>query len=335
MFKVANLFFREWAKRFGSNLMKRSSGGSVVPAFPLHQNRTKLALSYVGILTYLGIRKSMADEKRDKTTTTVKMALLAQQEGKMEVAEKLLHVALRLAQEQIDTNAETYIYDAMGNLALEVQDYEKAMKLFKQVALRLVNRGTHLDDDAMIDISLKLAEIYSNLLEHEKAESGFDYCFKILHSKIATGKATKDQKLLMSKTSNSFAKHLMNRQMFERAMHYFKIGYEISEKENGRVHPQTVILMNDLATCYSKIGDHMQALEYLKQAIDIAKENNYMELSCYYTNLAQLLLLTEEYTEAERYCIKAYECATTKEQKKEANGCTRLVKDMKNVLVKV
>lgn len=71
----------------------------------------------------------------------------------------MLHVALRQAQTLQNEDGITYIYDIMANLAFEMGENEKAVKLFKSVMSRLLSTGTPQNDKAIIHMSLKVAKI--------------------------------------------------------------------------------------------------------------------------------------------------------------------------------
>ena len=75
-------------------------------------------------------------------------------------AEQMLHVALKIAQEQQSYDGITYIYDILANLALEQKEYKKAENLFVNVMQRLVSQGVPQTDNRIIHMSLKVADIY-------------------------------------------------------------------------------------------------------------------------------------------------------------------------------
>lgn len=82
------------------------------------------------------------------------------QKGELKKAEQMLHIALKLAQEQQNYDGVTYIYDLLANLAYERGEYEKAEKLFVSVMQRLLSMDVSKTDNKMIHMSLKLANIY-------------------------------------------------------------------------------------------------------------------------------------------------------------------------------
>jgi len=72
----------------------------------------------------------------------------------------MLHLALKLAQEQINAEGITYVYDVMANLAYDTGEYDKSEKLFVNVLQRLLAQGLPGNDNKLIHISLKIASIY-------------------------------------------------------------------------------------------------------------------------------------------------------------------------------
>lgn len=53
---------------------------------------------------------------------------------------------------------------------------DPAERLFTTVMGRLIAKGTPQNDPAVIEISLKLSDIYGLKGDHEKAELGFQFC---------------------------------------------------------------------------------------------------------------------------------------------------------------
>jgi tetratricopeptide repeat protein 19 len=82
------------------------------------------------------------------------------QKGEFKKAEQMLHIALKLAQEQQNYDGITYVYDLLANLAYEQGEYGKAEKLFLSVMQRLLSVGVPKTDNKVIHISLKLSNIY-------------------------------------------------------------------------------------------------------------------------------------------------------------------------------
>ena len=102
----------------------------------------------------------------------------------MERADKLLHVALKLANDLQHQAAITHIYCLMANLALERGFLRQAERLFTNVLQRILAEGEAQESNAVVDISLKLAKIFVANNDLHKAEQGFKFCTEAMAKKI-------------------------------------------------------------------------------------------------------------------------------------------------------
>jgi len=79
----------------------------------------------------------------------------------------------------------TQIIDMQANVAFMRQDYKKAELLFKNVAQRLIYHQNHLQtDNSIVEISLKLAQIYKETGRFPEALAGFQYCVETQQKKV-------------------------------------------------------------------------------------------------------------------------------------------------------
>lgn len=101
-----------------------------------------LALS---VLSWLGFIDE-DEEKESELIMTLKRAVLSKKREQYDKAEQLLHIALRLAQQQQNEQGITYCYDLMANVAFDRYELDKAEKLFVSVLQRLLSGGTSQDD---------------------------------------------------------------------------------------------------------------------------------------------------------------------------------------------
>lgn len=81
-----------------------------------------------------------------KLKTTMKRTILCIHRGEYKKAEQMAHLALRMAQEMQHYDGITFVYDVLGNLAYERNQYEKAEKLFVTVLQRLIQKNVSQDD---------------------------------------------------------------------------------------------------------------------------------------------------------------------------------------------
>lgn len=105
-------------------------------------SRAILALS---ILKWIGFEEE-DEEKESELIMTLKRAVLCMNREQYDKAEQMLHLALRLAQEQQNSQGVLYCYDLMANLALERHELHKAEKLFVSVMQLLLSHGEKEDD---------------------------------------------------------------------------------------------------------------------------------------------------------------------------------------------
>lgn len=99
----------------------------------------------LSILTWLGFTKE--DEKKEsELIMTLKRAILCTQREQFEKAEQMLHLALRIAQQQQNEQGVLYCYDLMANLAFDTFELTKAEKLFVDVLQKLLAGGMKDDD---------------------------------------------------------------------------------------------------------------------------------------------------------------------------------------------
>ncbi|XP_055432404.1 tetratricopeptide repeat protein 19, mitochondrial isoform X2 [Bubalus kerabau] len=114
----------------------------------------------------------------------LKRAKLCIMKDEPEEAELILHDALHLAHKSHNTEAITYTYDLMANLAFIRGQLENAEKLFKATMSYLLGAGMQQEDNAIIEISLKLATIYAAQSRQELALAGYEFCISTLEEKI-------------------------------------------------------------------------------------------------------------------------------------------------------
>lgn len=99
----------------------------------------------LSILTWLGFTKD-DEEKESELIMTLKRAILCTQREQFEKAEQMLHLALRIAQQQQNKQGILYCFDLMANVAFDNFELEKAEKLFVSVLQILLSEGMKDDN---------------------------------------------------------------------------------------------------------------------------------------------------------------------------------------------
>ena len=87
--------------------------------------------------------------------------------------------------------AKTNIYDSLADMALGMGQLEKAERLYKETMKGCLQQGLPQDDNAIIELSIKVASIYAMMDKRPEAEQGLLYCIKAQDAKLTADKAEK------------------------------------------------------------------------------------------------------------------------------------------------
>lgn len=155
---------------------------------------------------YLLLRK-LPEEDEDspegKLKTTMKRTILCIQKGEFKKAEQMGHLALRMAQEMQHYDGITFVYDLLGNLAYEVNQFDKAEKLFETVLKRLLQKGVPEDDIRVLHLSLKVAQVVEYQGESDEANTNYIWTMKKMDDKLKRDPENADLHELWGLANNS------------------------------------------------------------------------------------------------------------------------------------
>uniref|UniRef100_A0A663MFB1 Tetratricopeptide repeat protein 19, mitochondrial n=1 Tax=Athene cunicularia TaxID=194338 RepID=A0A663MFB1_ATHCN len=218
---------------------------------------------------------------------------LSVMKGELGEAERVLHQALRLSHQADNRKAIVYTYSMV-----------KA------------------DDNAILEMSLKLASIYAAQKQHKLALAGYEFCILTLEEKIAKQKDLPEDvlpaeekantRLLLGMSLDSYARYLLNVNQLPVAQKMYEKALQISNDVQGETHPQTVVLMNDLATVLDAQGHYDEAYSYVKRAAELAKETQHPEEHMVLNNLAAILMHKEDFLQAKQVYKEALKQAQQK-----------------------
>uniref|UniRef100_A0A8C9G6Q4 Tetratricopeptide repeat protein 19, mitochondrial n=1 Tax=Pavo cristatus TaxID=9049 RepID=A0A8C9G6Q4_PAVCR len=208
--------------------------------------------------------------------------------GELGEAERLLHRALHLAHQADNRRAIIYTYSMMANVA------------FMQGQLDNLRCVSWQDDNAILEMSLKLASIYAAQKQHKLALAGYEFCILTLEEKIAKQKDLPEDvlpaeekantRLLLGMSLDSYARYLLDINQLSVAQKMYEKALQISNDVQGETHPQTVVLMNDLATVLDAQGHYDEAYSHVKRAAELAKVTQHPEEHMVLNNLAAILM---------------------------------------------
>nr|CAG4640884.1 EOG090X06TI [Eulimnadia texana] len=240
-----------------------------------------------------GSGTALEEAETGRNKKTFKRRVIHFNRGENDKAEQLLHVALRSAQELNNIKAERYIVDLLANNAYDMGDFHKAEKLFKDLISQLLSEGLSADDNAIIHMSAKLANLYGLVHQDEKANEGFKFCIEQLKQKIDKGANDHDTLALYGLSLHWFGEYKFTRELYAEALALFEKSHQIAIKIHGPDHSQCLLLLNNMAATCNSLGKFDSAIEHLNEAIKQASshpDENRDDLPCYYINLANVYL---------------------------------------------
>ncbi|XP_068832927.1 tetratricopeptide repeat protein 19, mitochondrial isoform X2 [Capricornis sumatraensis] len=193
----------------------------------------------------------------------------------------------------------------MANLAFIRGQLENAEKLFKATMSYLLGGGMQQEDNAIIEISLKLATIYAAQSRQELALAGYEFCISTLEEKIERERELSEDilsaddkantRLLLGMCLDTYARYLLFSQHPSQAQRMYEKALRISEEILGERHPQTIVLLNDLATTLDTQGLIDEACVHAQRASDLARQVEHPELHVLLSNLAAVLTHRERF----------------------------------------
>ncbi|XP_018416526.1 PREDICTED: tetratricopeptide repeat protein 19, mitochondrial [Nanorana parkeri] len=269
-------------------------------------------------------------EPEQEIVYLLKKAKLSIMKDEMDEAEELLHKTLHLAQECKSKRAILYTYDLMANLALLRGRYDTAEKLFKTTMVYMLDSGIKQDDNSFLEISLKLASIFAAQNQKDLAVAGYQFCILSLDTRtkqerdlpeeVMAAEEKTNTRLLLGLCLDSYARYLVSESQLLHAQVMYEKALKICKEEQGDLHPQTITLLNDLATVMEAQGRYDEAYTFASQALHLAEKADHPDHHIMLSNMAAILMhqgKMENLVDAERIFRKALMKA---EEKKDAKS---------------
>ncbi|XP_015668017.1 tetratricopeptide repeat protein 19, mitochondrial [Protobothrops mucrosquamatus] len=186
------------------------------------------------------------------------------------------------------------------------------------ICFMLGGRG-HQDDNAILQMSLKLASIYAAQNQDKLALAGYQFCILTLEEKVAKQKETpadalpeeerSNTHLLLAMTLDSYARYLLAHQQTALAQTNYERALQIAVEVSGEKHPQTVVVMNDLATALDAQGLYEEAYAQVSRAAELAQQTQHPDAHVILNNLAGILIHKGDYSQAQLVYQTALEVA--------------------------
>lgn len=227
--------------------------------------------------------------------------------------------------------AETYIFDLMGNLAYETNDLEKAEKLFINVIQRLMQFEKAAEDDIrLLHISTKIAHIAYLQNDLEKAMLGYEFVLERIEKKDYLNDENFFE--LWGLVKNFLGQALISLNQHEKAKQALLDAQKIFIKFREEVSEDGMILLNNLSVCHAELKEFEKAEQYLKKAIEIAKELKLEDISPYQINLGMLYIKQKMIEKAQVACRAAWQIAKKHENPEALAGAENCLDQVKKAL---
>ncbi|XP_050406875.1 tetratricopeptide repeat protein 19, mitochondrial [Patella vulgata] len=270
------------------------------------------------------------------------MARLAQMKQDEEKAITYLHKALTAADDEFKHNrmsekdyiyARINVFDSLANIALAKGEYTKAEKLFKETMKGCLEVGITKTDNAMVEMSIKLASIYAMQKREDEAVRGYEFCIETQDLKVKDPECDIDSLALLGIALESYGRYLLYHKNLEQSLVMLTRAVEVAKTTLGESGMQTLVLMNDLATVYILKKDFEKAEALLKQAIETGEKVESTHCPALYCNLGAVYLRKSQLSDTELACKHGLQLAkkyTDKLAIEQAKICLKKVKEMKN-----
>jgi tetratricopeptide (TPR) repeat protein len=258
--------------------------------FPIRQVNVASKTLFAGIFGF-----SLSSDT--DITQTVKRGLLAQYQRKYDLAENLFHDAIKLYDKQKDEKkasiVKTNLYLYLANLYYEAKDWKRSFNLFQE-SLRdlIVNSKYESNSETIIEISLKMSNIFANEGRIHAAKVGYEFCQEAALSKLKEYELKKsteessndlDSKLVNIKalyviTLQTFGRYLASLEEYGQAVTLLEQAKILaanlfnSEKEQELHNLKLSSLYNDLAIAYYGVENYEEALTLLAKSLEFIEE---------------------------------------------------------------
>ncbi|KAE8746959.1 hypothetical protein FOCC_FOCC006379 [Frankliniella occidentalis] len=254
------------------------------------------------------------------------------QKGEPEKAERLLHIALKMAQDLKHEKGITYVYDTMANLAFENGEYSKAQGLFVEVLRRLIGSGLSQDDMIVVNISLKIADTFVALSDYEKGEQGFLFCIDTLTKKISEGASDEDTSMLLAQSLDRYSLYLLHARRPKEAAKHIEKAVEIAESILGSLDNKIgAILLSDMGVIKTAAGESEVANQCFEKALQIANRDEVdTSVAVIMVNRGIALRDNGIHEEAKHWCELGLQNALKENNKSILKAAQECLKDNKN-----
>ncbi|KAH3791867.1 hypothetical protein DPMN_145358 [Dreissena polymorpha] len=217
-------------------------------------------------------------------------------------------------------NHRVFIYDQIADMMLDIGDYKNAELVFKDTMKLALQLGMAEDDNAMIEMSLKLATIYLYTGRMDIGVVGIRHCIAEQEKKLGAKNEEKEvdknvakdtkaaleeeqnTKVLLGKAYRHYGNYHMQLREFKEGKEMMAKALKVSQDVLGENDDTSFVIMNDMATCEILLENYKDAENLLKEAVVNSGRVKSSVQSALLSNLGALYIRTSRYEEAEHAC---------------------------------
>lgn len=268
---------------------------------------------------------------------SLKRAILAMWRGELHKSEQILHITLKLAQDLADSQAETYIFDMLANVYMQLGEVEASERLFRVVMQREMALGKTPDDLSIIDMSLKMAHLCAEKGQTAVAQDGFDFALGRVEERLRLEEEEEhstDLMMMFFKTIDWYSQFLVERHGERPLMKLLDRAQQLCLRypESLGRHAEYPLLLSNRAAAFSLAADYDSALGCLVQAAVAAPDPESRHRSTVLVNLGRTHLELGRLYDASVNCKTALRLAKQLEDQAvmdEARECLERLEEEK------
>jgi len=287
----------------------------------------------------------------------VKKAKLNEARENFSLAEEHYHAALRINEEQRNKGAvddikalshRAWILDAMANMAMNEQKPYKAEKLFKEVIQLLIQMGAPETSPPVLEISVKLANMFSTMEEAEKRQQAeIGYKFAIDNQKRTVEQlvklleggeeipefALKDAKALLGWAHQSYAFYLLDERRKAEGVAEINNSIDIARSVYGEDSESFATMLNDSASAMADKNLFEEATALLEKSLTLGKDKGWEAEPAFRINLGIIAIHRKLFADAEKYCQSGMELAAKMKSSDGVEEAARCLTELKKAVL--
>ncbi|XP_031568866.1 tetratricopeptide repeat protein 19, mitochondrial-like [Actinia tenebrosa] len=203
-----------------------------------------------------------------------------------------------------------YVLDQSANLAIELEKWDEAEYYLRLTLQEMLATGTSKEDDAVIEISLKLSQACENQNKNDLALVGYQWCVDTAENNIdQADEADDNSKALLGLCLDGLGMFYLSHGEPEKAAETLEKALEVAEEVLGQEDDQVLVIMSNLAKAYAESQRYEEAETLAMKSIKLADQTESSFKAFVLANLGLIYLEGGKVKRAKKAMIKAFRMA--------------------------